>query len=503
MSELPPAPAAPDAPATAAASDAPAPAPAAAPAPAPEGPVVAAPADDGAAAEPPAGGVLEVLRENIVAFALAIVMALVIKQFALEAFRIPTSSMRPTLLGKDDAGPDKEEDRIVVDKWAYLLQGPERWDVAVFRYPLDLARNFIKRVAGVGPEWIRIAQGDVWVRKDEGDPWRPATKRRRVREQLYRRVYPPRDAAQRGTAQFLPTGARMDGWRVEDADRFEFEGGDEARIKYVHRIGAEGSSAAQDLRLKLTLEPTGPGTLTLGFSPEGGWRAEVRFAVGDEPEGSALAFRQGIDAPSVHRIGARLAPGRAVELEWEIVDGEAHVHVDGSEVAVVPFSRGAAPGDGEQSVTLAARGAPLTVRGLAIDRDLQYTQESGNRGDLFSERGIWVPEDCYFMLGDNTTSSSDSRAWKAGGLRLKDGTEIWWNLSGDSGHGPRGVPDSDLERVVDLDGVERTWSPDEVADDELDDRWVSFVPRANLVGRAFYVFWPAFPDFPRRLGWIH
>jgi signal peptidase I len=446
-------------------------------------------------------GLAEALRENVVAFALAIVMALTIKHFALEAFRIPTSSMRPTLLGKEDAGPDKEEDRIVVDKWAYLLQGAERWDVAVFRYPLDLARNFIKRVAGVGPEWMRIAQGDVWVRKDEGDPWRPAPKRRRVREQLYRRVYPPKDAARRETAHFLPTGEKSDGWRVEHAGLFEFEGGAEARIKYAHVIGAEGTSHAQDVRLQLTVVPTGPGMLTLGFSPEGGWRAEARFAVGDEPEGSGLAFRQGSEQPSVHRLAARLVPGRATAIEWEIVDGEAHVHVDGSEVAVVPFSRDAAAGDGEQSLTLAARGAPLTLKDLAIDRDLHYTQESGNRGELFSERGLWVPDDRYVMLGDNTTSSSDSRAWKAGGLRLKDGREIRWNLSGDSGHGPRRVPGTDQERVVDLDGVERTWSDDEV-DGELDDEWITFVPRANLVGRAFYVFWPAFPDFPRRLGWI-
>ena len=49
---------------------------------------------------------VDVLRENLEAFAVAIVMALVIKHFCLEAFRIPTSSMKPTLRGQNDAEVD-------------------------------------------------------------------------------------------------------------------------------------------------------------------------------------------------------------------------------------------------------------------------------------------------------------------------------------------------------------------------------------------------------------
>ena len=44
---------------------------------------------------------LDVLKDNFEAFAIAIVMALVIKHFCVEAFRIPTGSMEPTLLGED------------------------------------------------------------------------------------------------------------------------------------------------------------------------------------------------------------------------------------------------------------------------------------------------------------------------------------------------------------------------------------------------------------------
>ncbi|MHC5009577.1 MAG: signal peptidase I, partial [Planctomycetota bacterium] len=129
---------------------------------------------------------LQSFRDNLEAFTIALVMALVIKHYCVEAFKIPTSSMEPTLHGSDSNG-----DRILVDKWAYLFSGPQRGDVIVFRYPLNEAKHFIKRVAGVGPEWLKIEHGDVWVRDTDVDPWRIATKRRRVREELYVPVYPP------------------------------------------------------------------------------------------------------------------------------------------------------------------------------------------------------------------------------------------------------------------------------------------------------------------------
>lgn len=463
----------------------------------------------------PAGAdsALDVVRENLVAFSVAIVMALVIKHFCLEAFRIPTSSMWPTLHGEGDAGQDRQEDRIVVDKWAYVLGGPERGDVMVFRYPLDRSRNFIKRVAGLGGEWMRIAEGDVWVRRDPGDPWRPATKRRRVREQLYTQSYPPAPGAgglERPTGTWWETEEGLDGWRLESLDRaeaarFEYEGGARSRLRYVPTLHAQGSQSARDLRVRVRVLPKGPGTLTLSWAPEGGWRTDLALVIAEEAGApSEVVFRQGSE-PAVHEpLRVRLRPGRPTALEWEVVDGQVHVHVDGVEQAVVPFDRAVGGSEGRQALSITAEGAPLTLEGLRIDHDLHYSLGGGDRHrpELGSPQGLRVPDDSYFMLGDNTFSSSDSRAWEAGGVRLRDGREIWWNLSGHDGTGPSHVRGSDERRVVDVDGVERRWHDDEEAED-LPRRWLSFVPRENVVGRAFYIFWPAWPEFPRRLRWIH
>ena len=134
---------------------------------------------------------LEALKDNIEAFTIALIMALVIKHFCVEAFKIPTGSMVPTLYG-DNYHPDRDGDRILVDKWAYLLSPPERWDIPVFRYPLDRSRNFIKRIVGLPGEHLRIHAGDIWTKiAGSDDEFEIARKPARVRDQLFFPVYPP------------------------------------------------------------------------------------------------------------------------------------------------------------------------------------------------------------------------------------------------------------------------------------------------------------------------
>jgi signal peptidase I len=100
-----------------------------------------------------------------------LLIVFVLRSFVVEPFKIPSSSMRPTL----DVG-----DFILVNKFAYGLRlpileqkivpvaQPQRGDVVVFRYPLNPSQDFIKRVVGL--------PGDTVVYKDkqltvDGVPW--------------------------------------------------------------------------------------------------------------------------------------------------------------------------------------------------------------------------------------------------------------------------------------------------------------------------------------------
>ena len=94
------------------------------------------------------------IREWLESLLIALVLALVIRAFVVQAFKIPTGSMRPTLL---------EGDRILVNKFLYKFKEPSRGDVIVFKYPEDKKKDFIKRLIAVGGETVEIKNGGIYI----------------------------------------------------------------------------------------------------------------------------------------------------------------------------------------------------------------------------------------------------------------------------------------------------------------------------------------------------
>ena len=161
---------------------------------------------------------------------MAVAMALFLKYFVVEAYKIPTGSMQPTLIGDERAGI---KDRILVDKLSYVLRDPQRWEVAVFRYPLDRSKNFVKRIAGVGPEEFRIEWGDLWHRR-EGGEWEILRRPRSVQRATWKRLDPDAPADPSWIPQNLPADShwQSDGRRLEarGSGTAAFRGGREAIV---------------------------------------------------------------------------------------------------------------------------------------------------------------------------------------------------------------------------------------------------------------------------------
>jgi len=111
-----------------------------------------------------------VIREYAEAFGIAIILALFIRTFVVQAFKIPSGSMLPTL----NVG-----DHILVNKFLYGVKipftdigflpfrKPERMDIIVFKYPEDETKDFIKRVIGEPGDTIEIRDKVVYV---NGEP---------------------------------------------------------------------------------------------------------------------------------------------------------------------------------------------------------------------------------------------------------------------------------------------------------------------------------------------
>ena len=106
------------------------------------------------------------LRENIEAIALAVILALFIRTFVVQAFKIPSGSMKQTLLIGD---------HILVSKFIYgvklpfigktiiPISKPKRGDIIVFKFPEDPDKDFIKRVVGVAGDVVEIRNKKAFV----------------------------------------------------------------------------------------------------------------------------------------------------------------------------------------------------------------------------------------------------------------------------------------------------------------------------------------------------
>lgn len=107
-----------------------------------------------------------VTQEYIEAVVVAVLLALFVRTFVVQAFKIPSGSMLPTLLIGD---------HLLVNKFSYGVKlpvigttlisrpGPARGDIVVFRYPRDPSLDYIKRVVAIGGDTIEVRDKQVFV----------------------------------------------------------------------------------------------------------------------------------------------------------------------------------------------------------------------------------------------------------------------------------------------------------------------------------------------------
>lgn len=107
-----------------------------------------------------------VVREYIEAIAWAIILALIIRTFIVQAFRIPSGSMEDTLLVGDFLLANKF---IYGAKVPFLnvrlpaIQKPKQGDIVIFKYPRDPSKDFIKRVVATQGQTVEIREKEVFV----------------------------------------------------------------------------------------------------------------------------------------------------------------------------------------------------------------------------------------------------------------------------------------------------------------------------------------------------
>jgi len=105
-------------------------------------------------------------REYAEAAVIAILLALFIRTFVVQAFKIPSGSMKPTLLIGDHLLVNKFIYGIkipVIDRYIIQFKNPKKGDIVVFKWPKDEKKDFIKRVIGVEGDKIKIRNDILYV----------------------------------------------------------------------------------------------------------------------------------------------------------------------------------------------------------------------------------------------------------------------------------------------------------------------------------------------------
>ncbi len=127
------------------------------------------------------------LREYSEAFIVALALALILRTFLIQAYKIPSASMYPTLLVGDHIIVNKMlyglrmpdsifgltpfADELPYGKYLFELEPIHRGDVVVFVFPEDQTKDFIKRVVGVPGDTIEVKGGILYLNgKLDSDP---------------------------------------------------------------------------------------------------------------------------------------------------------------------------------------------------------------------------------------------------------------------------------------------------------------------------------------------
>ena len=354
--------------------------------------------------------------------------------------------------------PLRAGDRILVLKYLYALFGPQRFDVVVFKNPENPQENFIKRLLGLPGEELWICDGDLFVREPDSDHparrrWHIARKPHRVQQTVWWPVfsseYTPIDSALTGEPWRGPWAG--DGWstegltyRADSADPGDLRWDSERwpitdRTPYnepVRGIMGIQSFPVSDVRMRLGVEPDSPGgTVAATLTARG---HEFQGVLED---GHAVVRMRPIGADDWTVLDDRAAPmpepGAVTPVVFTHADQTLTLRVAGRVVASgeyhwtpeerLAFATDPALADRRGALAQARAyrrptaawsftGSPVTLHRIGLDRDLYWRTERGRDGAEYAR--ATGPGDTfqlhakeYFMCGDNSPSSRDSRLW--------------------------------------------------------------------------------------------
>ena len=378
----------------------------------------------------------------------------------------------------DPRYPSFNGDRILVNKFAYDFSEPARWDVVVFKYPEDAKTNYIKRLVGLPGETVSISAGDIWTNRPGAAPTiarKPPAKLLAMLQCVHDSRFVAADLRKAdwplSWSDWSAPGSAGPAWRSDDDGRsyaVTCTGTSAATLRYRHYLPSAEDWAALERGESLAVRAKP--RLIDDFQPYNAIATRPHW-VGDlagecrlenHGTGGAVAFDL-VEAGIVHRCTIDLADGTARLSSpdaagregpraktpvrgrgaWRIlfanVDDDLSLFVDGRPMqfdrptlrsrsiddaeASLPDERSVQPGDADPGdlapIGITSVGADVRVTDLRVLRDVYYigALDVGARpGELIERERLEFPLEAgqFFVLGDNSAASKDSRMWLTG-----------------------------------------------------------------------------------------
>jgi len=102
--------------------------------------------------------VIKEVRDYVFLIILAFALAFLMNKFVYANAEVPTGSMIPVV---------QPNDRLIVNRLAYLFEEPKRGDIVMFAFPDDEKDNYLKRIIGLPGEKVEIKNGLVYINDSE------------------------------------------------------------------------------------------------------------------------------------------------------------------------------------------------------------------------------------------------------------------------------------------------------------------------------------------------
>jgi signal peptidase I len=339
--------------------------------------------------------------------------------------------------------PETVGDRLLVDKNTFDLRRPRRWEVAVFRNPSDMSKPYVKRIVALPSERVQVRGGDVYINDELSRKTLAESRPMRVlvfdqsfvppggwgkrwvngqsdvgdTELTRRKSSPPADEYVDGPKLRFPASPADGDYRwivyrhwLLDEDReepirdwFAYNGAAlQQELTEVHdfsvEFDVEASAAGAALALKLY---------------DGQNNVTVEIPVEFSAAKGGVVKLSGTDVTADAVPGVCLKEGQTHHVEFAFVDRRVMLAIDGREAfAPVDLPAVATRRGVSRPVWLGTKGAAMTVHGFRLYRDVHYTA-AGRNG--IHETWPLGPDE-YFLLGDNSANSEDSRFWQRPGV---------------------------------------------------------------------------------------